>query len=125
MKNDKGKRRTREGGAGKNRIRRGPRRFTISMQKRLMVLFIIVVAAFIILAFRLFMIQRDNGRSYTMQVLSQQAYDNKALPYKRGRITDAKGTVLADSQLVYNGYTERLKYGMAFCGKQVMIGVLA
>ena len=54
------------------------------------------------LAIRLILIQRDNGRSYTMQVLSQQAYDNKSLPYKRGRITDAKGTVLADSQLVYN-----------------------
>lgn len=89
-------------GAGRHRIRRGPRRFTISMQKRLVILFAIVLAAFVVLGLRLFMIQRDNGRSYTMQVLSQQAYDNKTLPYKRGRITDAKGTVLADSQLVYN-----------------------
>ena len=82
--------------------KRIPKRFTISMQKRLVSLFLIVLAVFILLAFRLFMIQRDNGRSYTMQVLSQQAYDNKMLPYKRGRITDSKGTVLADSQLVYN-----------------------
>ena len=72
------------------------------MQKRLVALFLIVLAAFLMLAVRLFLIQRDNGRSYSMQVLSQQAYDNKTLPYKRGRITDAKGTVLADSQLVYN-----------------------
>ncbi|MBE5998691.1 MAG: penicillin-binding protein 2 [Eubacteriales bacterium] len=102
MKNDKGEGRLQTGSAARHRIRRGPRRFTISMQKRLMVLFILILAAFVFLGFRLFMIQRDNGRSYTMQVLSQQAYDNKTLPYKRGRITDAKGTVLADSQLVYN-----------------------
>jgi len=72
------------------------------MQKRLVVLFLLVLVSFGMLAIRLILIQRDNGRSYTMQVLSQQAYDNKSLPYKRGRITDAKGTVLADSQLVYN-----------------------
>ena len=92
----------RAGGSGQRKVRRAPRRFTISMQKRLVVLFLIVMAAFILLAFRLILIQRDNGRTYTMQVLSQQAYDNKSLPYKRGKITDAKGTVLADSQLVYN-----------------------
>jgi cell division protein FtsI/penicillin-binding protein 2 len=72
------------------------------MQKRLVVLFLMVMTAFVLLAFRLILIQRDNGRSYTMQVLSQQAYENKSLPYKRGKITDIKGTVLADSQLVYN-----------------------
>ena len=95
-------RRGRAGAPGQGKVRRGPRRFTISMQKRLVVLFLIVAAAFLVLAFRLILIQRDNGRSYTMQVLSQQAYDNKSLPYKRGKITDSKGTVLADSQLVYN-----------------------
>ncbi len=95
-------RRGRAGGSGQRKVRRAPRRFTISMQKRLVALFLIVMAAFILLAFRLILIQRDNGRTYTMQVLSQQAYDNKSLPYKRGKITDAKGTVLADSQLVYN-----------------------
>ena len=87
--------------AGKKK-KRGPKRFTISMQKRLIALFVIVAAAFLVLALRLFLIQRDNGRTYTMQVLSQQAYDNKTIPYKRGIITDSKGTVLADSQLVYN-----------------------
>ena len=58
------------------------------MQKRLVVLFLIVLTAFVLLAFRLILIQRDNGRTYTMQVLSQQEYNNKSLPYKRGRITD-------------------------------------
>lgn len=72
------------------------------MKKRLLVMYFLVVAAFVVLGFRLFFIQRDKGSAYTMQVLSQQAYDNKILPYKRGRITDTKGTVLADSKLVYN-----------------------
>ena len=92
----------RYGSARRRPVRKGPKRFTISMQKRLVVLFLLVLVSFGMLAIRLILIQRDNGRSYTMQVLSQQAYDNKSLPYKRGRITDAKGTVLADSQLVYN-----------------------
>ena len=72
------------------------------MKKRLVMLFLIILTAFSALGVRLFLIQRDNGRSYTMQVLSQQAYNNKNLPCKRGKIIDAGGTVLADSQLVYN-----------------------
>ncbi|HAL59712.1 MAG TPA: cell division protein FtsI, partial [Sarcina sp.] len=72
------------------------------MKKRLVVLFLIILTAFFALGIRLYLIQRDNGRSYTMQVLSQQAYNNKTLPCKRGKIMDSSGTVLADSQLVYN-----------------------
>ena len=102
MSREDRERRGRAGIFGRQKARRGTRRFTISMQKRLVVLFLMVMTAFVLLAFRLILIQRDNGRSYTMQVLSQQAYENKSLPYKRGKITDIKGTVLADSQLVYN-----------------------
>ena len=72
------------------------------MQRKLVVLFILVLLAFVGLGIRLFLINRDNGQVYTMQVLSQQAYENQTIPYKRGRILDCKGTVLADSQLVYN-----------------------
>ena len=86
---------------GKN-TRGGLKRFTISMQKKLAVFFVIVLLAFIVLGVRLFLINRDNGQIYTMQVLSQQAYENQTIPYKRGKIIDCKGTVLADSQLVYN-----------------------
>ena len=84
------------------RGRRAVRRFTISMQRKLAVLFVLVLLAFVGLGIRLFLINRDNGAAYSMQVLSQQAYDNTLLPYKRGKILDSKGTVLADSQLVYN-----------------------
>lgn len=82
--------------------RKGPRRFTISMQKKLVVMFLITLLLFGVLGTRLFLINRDNGTNYSMQVLSQQAYDNETIPYKRGEITDAKGTVLANSQLVYS-----------------------
>ena len=72
------------------------------MQRKLVVLFTLVLLAFVGLGIRLFLINRDNGQAYTMQVLSQQAYENQTIPYKRGKIMDCKGTVLADSQLVYN-----------------------
>ena len=72
------------------------------MQRKLAVFFGVVLLAFIVLGVRLFLINRDNGQAYRMQVLSQQAYENQTIPYKRGKIVDSKGTVLADSQLVYN-----------------------
>lgn len=72
------------------------------MQRKLAVLFLIVLLAFVGLGVRIFVINRDNGQAYTMQVLSQQAYDNQTIPYKRGKILDRRGTVLADSQLVYS-----------------------
>ena len=72
------------------------------MQRKLVVLLALVLLAFVGLGIRLFLINRDNGQAYTMQVLSQQAYENQTIPFKRGKIMDCKGTVLADSQLVYN-----------------------
>ena len=72
------------------------------MQKKLVVLFIVVLLAFGFLIYRLYHISRDNGAEYEKTVLSQQSYDSRELPYKRGTITDAKGTVLATSELVYN-----------------------
>ena len=74
----------------------------MSMQRKLISLFMIVLACFIGLSVRLIYITRNNGQEYTKQVFSQQAYENETIPYRRGKITDCKGTVLADSQLVYN-----------------------
>ena len=47
-------------------------------------------------------INRSSGDEYSRQVLMQQSYSSTTLPFKRGTITDAKGTVLASSSLVYN-----------------------
>ncbi len=72
------------------------------MQKKLVVLFILVLLAFVGLSYRLFAITRDNGEQYKKQVLSQQKYDSLTLPYKRGSILDANGSILASSEKVYN-----------------------
>lgn len=81
---------------------RGMNKFTIKMQKKLLILFLIVLAAFIGLSVRLFLITRDKGEEYKKQVLSQQEYDSTTIPFKRGEIIDANGTILAVSNKVYN-----------------------
>ena len=77
-------------------------KFTIKMQKKLVVLFLCVLLAFVGLSYRLFAITRDNGEQYKKQVLSQQRYDSITLPAKRGTIYDANGSILATSEKVYN-----------------------
>ena len=78
------------------------RKFTIKMQKKLVVLFIAVLLAFAGLFYQLYRISRDNGEQYKKQVLSQQRYDSTTIPYKRGTILDDNGSVLATSEKVYN-----------------------
>ncbi len=78
------------------------RRYRISIQNRTRLLFLFAAAAFVALAVRLYFINRDNGDAYKRQVLSQQSYDSETLAYKRGNITDTKGTVLATSTQVFN-----------------------
>lgn len=77
-------------------------KFTIKMQKKLLVLFILILLAFAGLSAQLFLITRDNGEEYKKQVLSQQEYDSTTIPFKRGDIVDSNGTVLAISNKVYN-----------------------
>ena len=72
------------------------------MRRKLLVLFFMVLMAFGLLALRLYAINRDNGEEYKKQVLSQQAYDSRTIDFRRGTITDAKGTILADTELVYD-----------------------
>ena len=72
------------------------------MQKKLAVLFILILVAFVSLSVRLYAINRDNGEKYKKQVLSQQEYDSVTLVAKRGDILDSNGSKLAVSQKVYN-----------------------
>lgn len=72
------------------------------MQKKLVVLFGMVLLAFAGLSARLIMINRENGEEYKKQVLSQQQYSSTTIPYKRGEILDSKGTKLAASEKVYD-----------------------
>lgn len=78
------------------------KKFTFRMQKKLAVLFTIILVAFVFLGFRLVVINRDHGENYKRQVLSQQSYDSISLPAKRGEITDRNGSKVAVSQKVYN-----------------------
>lgn len=95
--------RNRSGDRNKGRARNSQKnKFTIKMQKKLVVLFGLVLLAFIGLSWNLYKITKDNGEKYKKQVLSQQKYDSKPLPFKRGEILDTKGTALAVSEKVYN-----------------------
>ena len=77
-------------------------RFNMNMQKKLVVLFMLMLLAFLGLAGRLVFITESKGKEYTKNVLSQQKYQSTTLPYKRGDILDSKGTKLAISEKVYN-----------------------
>lgn len=76
--------------------------FSIKMQKKLVVLFVMVLLAFAGLSSRLFILVRDNETKYQKQVLAQQQYDSTVIPYRRGDIVDSQGTRLATSEKVYN-----------------------
>lgn len=78
------------------------KKFTIKMQKKLVVLFVLVLLAFAGLSVRLIWINREDGQRYKRQVLIQQEYDSTTIPYRRGDILDSKGTGLAVSEKVYN-----------------------
>ncbi|MBQ7424992.1 MAG: penicillin-binding protein 2, partial [Lachnospiraceae bacterium] len=86
-----------------NRRRTGnPQKFTIGMKKKLVVLFVFVLLAFVGLGVRLILITKNNGEEYEKQVLSQQQYDSTTIPFRRGEILDSNGTILAYSEKVYN-----------------------
>lgn len=76
--------------------------FALYMQKKLVVLFILILLIFAGLCFHIMYIGRENGQQYKKQVLSQQEYSSTTLPYRRGSIVDANGISLAVSEKVYN-----------------------
>lgn len=72
------------------------------MKKKLIFLFLMIAVVLIVLIGRIMYIQHVKGATYEKIVLSQQAYDSETIPYRRGDILDAKGTILATSTDVYN-----------------------
>ncbi|MGN9102461.1 peptidoglycan D,D-transpeptidase FtsI family protein [Oliverpabstia intestinalis] len=73
------------------------------MRMKLVWLFGMVVLAFVGLGIRITVINASQGNQYSKQVLSQsqQKYDSRVIPFKRGDITDRNGVVLATSEKVY------------------------
>lgn len=72
------------------------------MQKKIIITYILVVFVLLGIMTRLVYISRTNGEEYEKIVLSQQSYVSQTIPFQRGDIVDAKGTVLATSVDVYN-----------------------
>ena len=77
-------------------------KFTVGMQKKLVMLFIAILLAFVILVGRITYINASSGEDYTKTVLDQQQYMSQSIPFKRGDIVDTNGTKLATSERVYN-----------------------
>ncbi len=72
------------------------------MRKRLFQLFFLILVAVCVLIGRIVWIQLTDGDKYEKIVLSQQEYNSKTTPFRRGDILDSKGTILATSTDVYN-----------------------
>ena len=77
-------------------------KFTKGMQKKLVILFMLILLAFVILIGRITYINASEGENYTKIVLDQQQYTSRTIPFKRGDIVDSNGTKLATSERVYN-----------------------
>ena len=76
--------------------------FSKRMRVHLFRILMIFFLCFIFLMFRLVYIGMKDGNRFEKQVLSQQNYRSRVLPYARGEILDRNGTPLATSVKVYN-----------------------
>lgn len=79
------------------------RKINSKMRKKLVCLFGLVVLALVGLSIRITYINASEGNQYKKQVLSQsqQKYESRVIPFKRGDILDRNGTVLSTSEKVY------------------------
>lgn len=77
-------------------------RFAKRMQVKLVMVFGMIVLAFVALVGRITYINATDGERYTKIVLEQQLYSSRTIPFKRGDIVDANGTKLATSERVYS-----------------------
>lgn len=82
--------------------RKKPKKFTIRMQKTLIMVMGFVVIAFIILLVKIFLIIENDSDRYTKRMLAQRTYVSNDLLYRRGDIVDRNGTTMAISVKVYD-----------------------
>lgn len=76
--------------------------FTKDMQKKLAIAVIVITLALFSLIYVLYSIIKENQDNYNQIVLSQQNYESRPIPYRRGDIVDRNGTYLATTEKVYN-----------------------
>ncbi len=87
---------------GKKNQKGGPKLFVTYMQEKLAVTVMVITLALFALVIILYNIARTKQDDYSKIVLSQQEYDSRVIPYRRGDIVDRNGTFLATSEKVYN-----------------------
>ena len=92
----------RQGTKNRRRRRGKPKKFALYMKRKMVFFFLAIGVCLTGLVVRIMYVQRVKGAEYEKIVLSQQAYDSETIPYRRGDILDAKGTILATSTDVYN-----------------------
>ena len=76
--------------------------FTLKKKRKIQVLFVFALVAFVILNATIVWIQNVKGEEYEKIVLEQQNFESKVIAFRRGDIKDCNGTLLATSQKVYN-----------------------
>ena len=86
----------------RNRFEFLSKKFPKRMQKKLVLLFMVIILALVVLIIRITYINASKGSIYTKIVLDQQGYDSRTISYKRGDIVDRNGTKIATSERVYN-----------------------
>ncbi len=72
------------------------------MQIKLTLVFAFVLLFLAILLVRITVITTRDGNRYAKAVLSQQTYDSRSIPYRRGEIRDTNGIILGKSEKQYN-----------------------
>ena len=85
----------------KKTMHRLRKKFPKFMQKKLVILYLGIILAFVFLIGRITYINASDGEEYTKIVLDQQQYDSRVIPYKRGDIVDRNGTKIATSGRIY------------------------
>lgn len=77
-------------------------KFDKQMSKKIAIVFWAIVLALFALCVRVGYFNVVRGDEYSIQVLAQQSFTSRTIPYKRGDIKDCNGNVLATSVMVYN-----------------------
>ena len=78
------------------------KKFTTKMQKKLLMVFLVVGLFLIVLSVVMIKINLTKGDEYSKAVYDNFNYDSRIIAARRGDITDRNGTILAYSVKVYN-----------------------
>lgn len=90
--------------SGRRNVRRKkPKlRFNKKMSRNLGIIYVLIVGFLFVLCGKIAYLNVVKGDNYSIQVLQQQSFTSRVIPYKRGDIKDRNGNVLATSVMVYN-----------------------